>query len=158
MKSRIIYSLFVAGLLVLQGCTNKLIVKNVNYAQHVESVLEPNSNGMVTDYRYGLSFNMLPFQYEEFNDSSRVLINQIRLIRNDAGFYFITADAFKHVYVMKPGDSRLMMEAKILVDDQGLENPAFNWRNPLVQIISKDKAESVFLNQHGIVNEKERSS
>ena len=134
----------------LQACTKSLVVKNVNYAQQIESVLIPDADGNVTDIRYGLSYSILPFQYEEFNDTTTVKVSEVRMIRNHQGYYFITADKFKHVYVMAPKRGELKLERKILVDEEGLLSPAFNWREPVVQLIDDSDNEVILLNEKGI--------
>lgn len=140
----------VFGILFFQACNKSLVVKNVNYAQQIESVLVPDENGTVTDVRYGLSYSILPFQYEEFEDSSSVQVNEVRMIRNNQGYYFITADKFKHVYVMAPKRGELKLEKKILVDEEGLYSPAFNWREPVVQLITNSNDIVILLNEKGI--------
>ncbi|MEQ9266052.1 MAG: hypothetical protein RLN81_12560 [Balneolaceae bacterium] len=142
----------------LQACNKSFVVKNVNYAQHIESVLTPDSNGVVEDVRYGLSYSILPFQFEEFQDSSKVMISEVRMMRNSDGFYFITADRFKNVYVMKPQKGELKLEKKILVSESGLASPVFNWRKPVVQLIDKVSAETYLLNEKGIYIIKEEQS
>ncbi|MBO6524397.1 MAG: hypothetical protein JJ971_11260 [Balneolaceae bacterium] len=134
----------------LQACTKSLVVKNVNYAQQIESVLIPDADGNVTDVRHGLSYSILPFQYEEFNDSTTVKVSEVRMIRNHQGYYFITADKFKHVYVMAPKRGELKLERKILVDEEGLLSPAFNWREPVVQLIDNTNNVVILLNEKGI--------
>lgn len=140
------------GVLSFQACNKSLVVKNVNYAQHIESVLIPNSEGIVTDIRYGLSYSILPFQFEEFQDTSSVQVSEVRMIRNKNGYYFITADKFKHVYVMMPKRGELKLENKILVSEGGLFSPALNWRNPIIQLITDSNEDVILLNENGIYN------
>lgn len=134
----------------LQACNKSLVVKNVNYAQQIESVLIPDEDGNINDVRYGLSYSILPFQYEEFNDTTTVMVSEVRMIRNHQGYYFITADKFKHVYVMAPKRGELKLEKKILVDEDGLLSPAFNWREPVVQLIDNSNNVIILLNEKGI--------
>jgi hypothetical protein len=136
--------------LFLQACNKSLVVKNVNYAQQIESVLIPDEDGNINDVRYGLSYSILPFQYEEFNDTSTVMVSEVRMIRNHQGYYFITADKFKHVYVMAPKRGEFKLEKKILVDQDGLLSPAFNWREPVVQLIDDSNNVVILLNEKGI--------
>ena len=138
----------VLGVLFLQACNKSLVVKNVNYAQQIESVLIPDAEGNVTDIR--LSYSILPFQYEEFEDTTSVQVSEVRMIRNNQGYYFITADKFKHVYVMAPKKGELKLEKKILVDEEGLYSPAFNWREPVVQLIDDSNNMVILLNEKGI--------
>lgn len=147
-KSTLAFALLT--ILFLQACTKSLVVKNVNYAQQIESVLIPDANGNVTDIRHGLSYSILPFQYEEFNDTTSVLISEVRMIRNHQGYYFITADKFKHVYVMAPKRGEMKLEKKILVDEEGLLSPVFNWREPVVQLIDDTNNVVILLNEKGI--------
>ena len=104
--------IFAVVLLFTSACKT-FEVKNVNYAQQVESVLVPTESGEVTDSRYGISFNILPFQYKELQDSSSVQISEVRLIRNHNGFYFITANGFNNVYVMEPIKGGLNLITKL---------------------------------------------
>ncbi|GAB5408843.1 MAG: hypothetical protein BalsKO_12080 [Balneolaceae bacterium] len=140
----------VLGIFFLQACNKSLVVKNVNYAQQIESVLIPDSDGTVTDVRHGISYSILPFQYEEFQDSSTIQLTEVRMIRNDQGFYFITADKFKHVYVMAPKKGELKLLKKIFVDEAGLYSPAFNWRESVVQLINNSTEVVILLNEKGI--------
>lgn len=140
----------VFSMLFLQACNKSLVVKNVNYAQQIESVLIPDAEGIVTDVRHSISYSILPFQYEEFQDSSDVLLTEVRMIRNNEGYYFITADKFKHVYVMAPKKGELKLKKKILVDEDGIFAPAFNWRAPLVQLIDNSNEAIILLNEKGI--------
>ncbi|MBO6572160.1 hypothetical protein A8B79_09765 [Balneola sp. EhC07] len=153
---RISLFVFMAVLLFASACKT-FEVKNVNYAQQVESVLTPTDNGDVTDSRYGIAFNILPFQYEEMKDSSSVLVDEVRLIRNQNGFYFITADGFNNVYVMEPINSGLKLKEKINVTEQGLVSPAFNLRSPFVQLIDTATSETFTLNEKGIKKEESKS-
>ncbi len=147
---KVILSLVVLGVLFLQACNKSLVIKNVNYAQKIESVLIPDSEGKVSDIRYGISFSILPFQFEEFKDSSSVQISEIRIIRNNLGYYFITADNFKNVYVMTPKKGQLKLEKKIQVNENGLFSPVFNWRVYAVELIENSN-NVILLNEKGIL-------
>ncbi len=129
----------------------------MNYAQSVESVLVPTSKGEVYDPRYALSFNILPFQYQEYKDSSKVTIEEVRLIRNEEGYYFITANGFSNVYVMEPIKSGLKLKKKIEVSEEGLVAPAFNMRAPFVQLIDVETSKTFNLTEKGIQSREDRS-
>ena len=147
---KVILSLFVLVVLFLHACNKSLVIKNVNYAQLIESVLIPDSEGKISDIRYGISFSILPLQFEEFKDSSSVKITEIRMIRNNLGYYFITADSFKNVYVMAPNNGLLKLEKKILVNENGLFSPVFNWRFSAVELI-ENTDNVILLNEKGIL-------
>lgn len=157
-SKKIIWAFLITSFFFVQACNKSFVVKNVNYAQHIESVLTPDSEGVVNDVRYGLSYSILPFQFEEFQDSSSVLISEVRMMRNSEGFYFITADRFKNVYVMKPQKGELKLEKKILISESGVISPVFNWREPVVQLIDKVSSEIYLLNEKGIYTKKEGQS
>ena len=130
----------VFSLLLLTACSSSLVIKNVDFAQPIESVLTPNSKGVVQDVRAGLSFDMMPLQYAETKDTSSVTVPAIRIIRGHDGFYYITAKGFKNVYVMAPSNGTLKLHKKILVTKEGLSSPAFNQRMPYVQLIDGSSA------------------
>ncbi|MFA5668343.1 MAG: hypothetical protein WC967_03810 [Balneolaceae bacterium] len=144
------YFIILALTLFVSSACKTFEVKNVNYGQQIESVLSPNAKGEVHDSRYSLSFNILPFQYQETQDSSAVSVREVRLIRNNAGLYFITADGFSNVYVMEPINNGLKLKKKIQVSDQGLIAPAFNMRNPYIELVDKETAQTFTLNENGI--------
>lgn len=145
-----LFVLIVIAIPLLMACNQSLVVKHVNYAQQIESVLIPNDDGIVTDVRYGISYSIMPFQYEELKDTTSILIKEVHMIRNNLGFYFITADQFKHVYVMYPREGALKLEKKILVEEEGLYSPAFNWRDPAIQLINDSSKTVILLNEKGI--------
>lgn len=129
---------------------NKFVIEGVNYSQEIESVLEPDEAGNVEDIRHGITFNINPLLLEEFGEEEQMSVDEIRLIRNSEGFYFITASNFKHVYVMEPGQSELKLANKILVSDDRLISPAFNLRDGVVQLINTDTDEVYALRSNGI--------
>ena len=155
-QKKIVLPVVLVGMLIIQACSKPLVVKDVNYAQRIESVLTPDQNGIVHDIRYSISYSVMPLQFEEFQDTSTVLVSEIRMIRNQQGYYFITADGFKNVYVMAPAKNELRLKRKIEVSEEGLLSPAFNWRSPSVQLLSNNQ-ETVLLNEKGIYKEEEAS-
>ena len=79
------------------------------------------------------------------------------MIRNREGYYFITANNFKHVYVMVPKEGSLKLKKKILVDENGINSPAFNWRDPVVELINRDTKEVISLNSKGTLKAEDKS-
>ncbi|MEX0723962.1 MAG: hypothetical protein WD053_08795 [Gracilimonas sp.] len=151
--------IWLASFVVIATACNKFVVEDVNYAQEIESVLVPDENGDVHDVRYGITFNVEPFKKQEFSEDEPVDINEVRLIRNAQGYYFITANHFKNVYVMEPGKSELKLKKKIKVSEERLNAPAFNLRESTVQLIKTDSNEILTLNENGIQenNEEDQS-
>ncbi|MFP8488288.1 hypothetical protein ACKGJO_04240 [Gracilimonas sp. Q87] len=158
--NRITYILSALLIITTASACNSFVVENVDYSQQLESVLVPDENGKITDVRHGISFNVKSFKEQEFgaSDSSKQ-IREIRLIRNADGFYFITADQFKNVYVMEPGKGSLKLKNKINVSESPLQDPAFNLRTSGVQLVMRDTNKTIKMNETGILeNEEEEQS
>lgn len=148
--------ILIAFSLLGSACKSSFVVSHVDYSQPIESVLQPDAEGLVHDIRYGISFNVLPFQYQELEDSSSVIIDEIRLIRNTEGYYFITARQFNHVYVMEPGQGELKMKKKIKVAENGLLSPAFNMRGAVVELVELESHQTFALSAEGIQEQERR--
>lgn len=157
MKSKSYIPIFLlASFLLAATACNKFVVENVNYSQQIESVLIPDENGNVHDVRHGITFNVEPFKAQEFGEEDNTTqIQEVRLIRNAEGYYFITAEKFKHVYVMQPGKSKLKLKNKIKVSEERLNAPAFNLRDATVQLVKTDTDEILTLNENGLQESKE---
>ena len=142
-------------LLVLIITVNCTVVKiaPVNFAWAIESVYEVDSTGIIQEPRYGFEFNALQLFMEE-DSLSMSESRTLRIIRNEKGYYFITAEKFMHVYAFLPGEAEFILQNKILIDENGINSPAFNQRAPLIELIYND-GQSVFLSNNGIVENKE---
>ena len=116
-----------------------LTLQPANFAWPIESVLTVNDEGVVTEERYSIEFNTVRLFYEEFQDSSAYDGNSIRMIRDNGGYYFITAANFKNVYVFRDKEGALALHKKIFISEPGVEDPAFNQRAPYIELIDKDK-------------------
>ncbi len=125
----------------VMGCRHSMVISKVDYSQPIETVLEPDEKGVVNDVQNGMAFNVLPLQYAETGDSTSVTIDRIRMIRGSEGYYYITAEGYKHVYVMEPEKSSLKLKNKIEVSEEGIQNPAFNQRNKYVQLLNRKTGE-----------------
>ena len=140
-------------LLTVLACNKTFVIEDVNYAQYVESVLIPDEQGFVSDIRNNISFSINELSNEEFGENSDTEVNEIRLIRNHQGYYFITADQFKNVYVFEPKRGQLKLKETIEVSMDGLQAPVFNWRDPYVEIIANNQVETHYLNERGIISD-----
>jgi hypothetical protein len=116
-----------------------LTLQPANFAWPIESVLPVNDEGVVMEERYSIEFNTVGLFYEEFQDSSAYNGNSIRIIRDNGGYYFITAAKFKNVYVFRDKEGALVLHNKIFISEPGVEDPAFNQRAPYIELIDKDK-------------------
>lgn len=135
----------VALLFGAAACGPSLVLQGVDYAQPIESVLAPDENSEVHDQRYAVKFSIAPVLEEEGLTS----VDEIRLIRNRAGYYFLTAAGFNNVYVFEPADSELALATTIEITENGLEQPAFNQRDEQIELVDLGTGETYNLDQSG---------
>lgn len=137
---------------VMIGCST-LILKPVDFSWPIEVALQPDSKGNVKEPRYQVSFNVKALLFEELQDSTAVTKHTLHILRDQAGFYFITAKGFKHVFVFGHGDGTLTLQNRIRVSEKGLEAPAFNQRAPNVSLINEKRGNEapILLTKDGIV-------
>ncbi len=141
--------------IVFTGCKQSMVISEVDYSQSIESVLEPDEDGVVNDKKHGLKFNIKPIQFAETQDTSSVTTKQLRYIRGQEGYYYVTAPDYKHVYVMAQEKGTLKLTEKMKVSDGGIEKPAFNQRMSYIQLINQASDEVWKIDAEGI--EKEQS-
>jgi len=139
------------SLFFLSACSS-LILKPADFAWPVESVLQVDSTGNVNISRYSLSFNAKELFFKETKDSSAYKNQQLRVIRNTKGYYFMVANNFKNVYVFKVDDGTFRQDKKIEISDTtGIQNPAFNQRPPYIELVYGNN--KVNLTENGIEKE-----
>ncbi len=138
-------SLCVALLFGAAACGPSIVLQGVDYAQPIESVLAPDANAEVHDQRYAVKFTIAPVLEEEGASS----VDEIRLIRNSAGYYFLTAAGFNNVYVFEPGESELSLKRKIEISASGLQQPAFNQRDGHIELVDLGTGNTYNLDQSG---------
>ena len=63
--------------------------------------------------------------FEEFQDSLSYKGKEVRMIRDNQGFYFMTSTNFKNVYVFKADEGKLVQENKIFISEFGLQDAGF---------------------------------
>lgn len=142
--------LVILGLIILTGCST-LTLEPASFGWPIESVLAPDENGNINIERYSTKVNVTNLFFEETQDSTSYKGKEVRVIRNMNGYYLITASGFKYVYVFEAEDGTMEMESKILISENGLNNPAFNQRDPYVELI--DGNESYKLSDSEIVKD-----
>jgi len=142
LKIQAIATLFLLSAIIMTGCKQSLVISQVDYSQSVESVLTPDKEGLVEDVRQGLKFNIKPLQYAETQDTSSVTTKQVRYIRGQEGFYYITAPNYKNVYVMAPEEEKLKLVKTLNVSEEGITKPALNQRSSHIQLVNIASGES----------------
>ncbi len=139
-------------LFILPACSS-LTLKPADFSWPVESVLKINEDGFVKEDRYSLIFNSKDLFLEETGDSLSYLNKDLRIIRDNKGYYYITSNNFKNVYVFSNYESELCLEEKVLISETGVSKPAFNQRSPFIELVYGDKKQ--LLSNEGLVNEEE---
>ena len=149
--NKLVVLLSILCMVLLLSCSS-LTLENVDYGWPVESVTTVSPTNMVSEGRYALSFSVAPVAQEEFQDTTALRGSQIRILRNQEGYYFLTGPKFKHVYVFKAGQHELKKESIIEVSQTGLQNPALNLRPPYVELLDGDSFHRT-LDRGGIIEE-----
>lgn len=142
------------GVLFMFGvvsCGPSLVIQDVDYSQPLESVLSPNNDNMVHDQRYAIQFSVTPILEAEGRSS----VNEVRLIRNHAGYYFVTASGFSNIYVFLPGESELQLENTIEFEEEGLGEPVFNQRNEYIELVDLSSGQTYRIDHEGIQEEED---
>lgn len=132
MKQLLIVSLILSALF---AACSVLTLRPANFSWPLESVLPVDDNGKISDDRYSVEVNTVGMFFEEFQDSLSYKDKEVRLIRDNMGFYFLTSAGFKNVYVFKTEEGTMVLENKIFISEFGLQNPAFNQRDPYIELV-----------------------
>lgn len=140
----------------MTGCKQSMVISKVDFSQSIESVLTPDEDGTVEDVQHGLKFNIKPLQYIETQDTSSITTEEVRYIRGQEGYYYITAPNYKNVYVMAPEKGELKLKEKLTVSESGLEEPALNQRTSYIQLLNRSTGEIWRLNPDGLEKEKDQ--
>lgn len=144
MKNLIIITIFS----VVVGCS-QLTLEPSDFSWPIESVLDINDQGYIIENRYSFTTNVKSLFLAETNDSSAFLNSNIRVIRDEKGYYYLTANGFKNVYLFNVSDGKMLLFQKILVSEFGLDLPAFNQRKPYIEILDGEQ-HVMFINSNGI--------
>jgi hypothetical protein len=137
------------SLLILAGCSS-MILKPADFSWPVESVLNVDGQGRIQNDRYSISLNVKTLFFAETQDSINIPKTSVRMIRDVKGFYFITAPHFKNVYVFEQTEGGLKLKNRILVAQNGLNEPAMNQRAPYIQVLNEHNP-AVMITDDGVV-------
>lgn len=133
---------------VVVGCS-QLTLEPSDFSWPIESVLEINDEGNVTENRYSFTTNVKSLFLIETNDSSSFVNSTVRIIRDEQGYYYLTANGFKNVYIFNVNDGKMILSQTILISEFGLDLPAFNQRKPYIEILDGEQ-HVMFINSNGI--------
>jgi len=138
-------------LIFITAACSVLTLQPANFSWPIESVLPVDDNGKVSEDRYSLEVNTVGLFFEEFQDSLSYKGKEIRMIRDNHGYYFMTASNFKNVYVFKIDEGKLVLENKIFISEFGLQAPAFNQRDSYIELV--DGTNKMNLTYKGVVED-----
>lgn len=133
---RILVALIIS-ITIVTACSS-LKLSPAEFAWPIESVLKINNDGFAKEERYSFSFNTKSLFMEEMQDSMAYLGKELRIIRNQDGYYFITSKGFKNVYIFETSEGIFSLKEKITINETGLNNPFFNQRTPYIELIDGD--------------------
>jgi hypothetical protein len=136
------------SILGLAACSS-LILQPGDFAWPIENVLKVDEKGSIEEKRYSFNLNVKQLFFTEFADSNSYKGKEVRVIRDKAGYYFMTGSGFNNVYVFIHVEAGLKLENKILVSEFGLKSPIINQKSPNIEII--DGTNKYLLNSKGIV-------
>jgi len=139
------------ALLALPGCAS-VTIRPVDYSWSYESVLTADGQGIVRGEPKTIAFDAGElFRAEAKTKDAGAAANQtLRIIRDEAGYYFITAPGFKHVYVFTSAEGKLSLKKKVLIAKQGMEKPFFNRRDQGIELGADGRV--YLLSKKGIIS------
>lgn len=148
---RILLPFFAA--LILGGCY-QLTLEPSDFAWPIETVLNVDEDGFIREDRYSFSTNVVQLFAQETGDSLSFNHAEIRIIRDQAGYYYMTSSGFKNVYLFSAEDGKFILKNTFLVSEFGLDLPAFNQRKPYIEVLDGEVT-VVYLNSEGIKGEEQ---
>lgn len=148
---RMVYIVIFGVLVTIIGCSPSMQLKPSTFAWPIETVLEVDQDGGVSDTRYAISINVKQLFLTETGDSTNIQGQQVRIIRDVLGYYYLTATGFKNVYIFASGKGTLDLVKTVLISKAGMIDPAFNQRAPYIEVL--DGGNSYKLTSEGYMGE-----
>ena len=130
--------ILLTGILFFAGCSS-IKLEPANFAWPIENVTTTDKAGSVVIDRYSTEFNASNLFKAEFGDSTEIAGKELRVIRDQFGFYFMTAKGFMNVYVFEVDNGKFVQSGKIFITKEGMTNPAFNQRAPNIELLDNDR-------------------
>lgn len=150
MNKNNILTIFILIFIFIFSSCSTFKIENVKYGWNGEYFAEPDENGDFTIPKNSMKFNILKLLEEE-GIKNKITDIKLRIIRDDEGYFYITGDKFKYIWVFKTDESSLKLKNKIeLLKGRTLEDPKFNEKKPNIKVFLKDKSEFI-INKDGII-------
>ena len=137
MRHSHIFTILLAASLI-GGCAS-LQLQPVDFSWAAEEILDVQSDGKVSVKRYSSEFNIKALHQKEFAADTMASkeASMVRVIRDKAGYYFITGPNFKNVYVFINGDASLSLSNTIAVSpEKKMQDPKFNQRDSYIELLN----------------------
>jgi hypothetical protein len=122
--------------LAMIGCSS-LQLQPADFAWQADEILAIGSNGMVSAKQYSVAFTVTPLLAKEFATDSMALknTNEVRLIRDKAGFYYLTGKKFKNVYVLAQSEGALAVSNTVIISvEKAMEDPKFDQKDTYIEL------------------------
>lgn len=133
-KNLILISMFMS--LAMIGCSS-LQLQPADFSWASEEIVEVGSKGMVEAKRYSVAFTVTPLLAKEFATDSMAAknTNEVRLIRDKAGFYYLTGKKFKNVYVLAQSEGALAVSNTITISaEKAMDDPKFDQKDTYIEL------------------------
>lgn len=132
----------IAASTVIIGCSS-LQLQPADFSWAAEEIIEVGTKGMVDAKRYSVAFNVTALLAKEFAADSMAAKNttEVRLIRDKAGFYYLTGKKFKNVYVLAQSDGALSVSNTLMISaEKMMDDPKFDQKDSYIELWNgKDK-------------------
>ncbi|MEI7905816.1 MAG: hypothetical protein WCI84_00515 [Bacteroidota bacterium] len=122
--------------LAFVGCSS-LQLQPADFSWAAEEIVEVGAKGMVEAKRYSVAFNVTALLAKEFETDTMEAKNtkEVRLIRDKAGFYYLTGKKFKNVYVLAQGDGTLGVSNTLTISaEKTMDDPKFDQKDSYIEL------------------------
>jgi len=135
MKKILILTVIITSFAMI-GCSS-LQLQPADFSWQADEILEINSKGMVFAKQYGVAFTVTALLAKEFAADTMAVknTNEVRLIRDKAGFYYLTGKKFKNVYVLAQSDGALAVSNTIVISsEKAMDEPKFDQKDSYIEL------------------------
>jgi hypothetical protein len=133
---KILVHLVIAASFAIVGCSS-LQLQPADFSWAAEEIVDVSAKGMVDAKRYSTAFNVTALLAKEFAADSMAAKNtkEVRLIRDKAGFYYLTGKKFKNVYVLAQSDGALAVSNTLTISaEKAMDDPKFDQKDAYIEL------------------------